>query len=235
MFLAGNALKDAVAKMVDRMKSAAKILLRREVQSLMLSEEHIITDTGERLDYRVVARVLEESGLGREVVGEFEVPRVDPIPGSLEIPHLFYMFGVALAAVEVNTLTGAVNVTHIVNIADVGKVVNPQTLTGQLEGAAAQAAGYALFEDAKIEDGFLKTTNLSTYLIPSIKDVGVIEAVPVEDYEEAGPLGAKGIGEIGFIPVAPAIANAVYNAVGVRPLTLPMTPERVYWLIKRRI
>jgi CO/xanthine dehydrogenase Mo-binding subunit len=235
MFLAGNALKDAVAKMVDRMKSAAKILLRREVQSLMLSEEHIITDTGERLDYRVVASVLEESGLGREVVGEFEVPRVDPIPGSLEIPHLFYMFGVALAAVEVNTLTGAVDVTHIVNIADVGKVVNPQTLTGQLEGAAAQAAGYALFEDAKIEDGFLKTTNLSTYLIPSIKDVGVIEAVPVEDFEEAGPLGAKGIGEIGFIPVAPAIANAVYNAVGVRPLTLPMTPERVYWLIKRRI
>lgn len=232
LFLAGNALKDAVAKMVDRLKNAAKIIKGREIESLELAEDSIVVG-GERYDYRFVAKVLEESGLGREVVGEFDVPRVDPIPGSLEIPHLFYMFGVALAAVEVNTMTGVVNVTHIVNIADVGRVVNPQTLTGQLEGAAAQAVGYALLEDAKIENGILKTTNLSTYLIPSIKDVGMIEAIAVEDHEEAGPLGAKGIGEIGFIPVAPAIANAVYDAVGVRLTALPMTPERVYWQLKR--
>ncbi|MEM2238334.1 MAG: xanthine dehydrogenase family protein molybdopterin-binding subunit [Candidatus Caldarchaeum sp.] len=234
LFLAGNALKDAVNKLLEKMKKCVADYYGEQCDEPSIENGCLVTRAGRKIPFKEVARLLEECGLGREVEGVFEVPRVDPIPGSLEIPHLFYMFGVTLASVEVNVLTGTVTVKNLVSIADVGRVVNPQTLTGQLEGAAAQGIGYALLEEPKIENGYVRATNLSTYLIPSIKDMPEIEAIPVEEYEDQGPFGAKGVGEIGIISVAPAIANAVYDAVGVRPLFLPMTPEKVYWLIKSR-
>ncbi|MDW7977575.1 MAG: xanthine dehydrogenase family protein molybdopterin-binding subunit [Candidatus Caldarchaeum sp.] len=234
LFLAGNALRDAVNKMLERIGRGVEMVCGRPVAEVHLSEGYVQTSSGIRIPLTEVAETLERAGLGRSVVGVFDVPRVEPIPGSLEIPHLFYMFGAALAVVEVNVLTGVVSVNDLVAVADVGRAINPQTLTGQLEGAAAQGIGYALLEDVKISEGRLLTTNLSTYLIPSIKDVPEIEAIAVEDHEDSGPFGAKGIGEIGIIPVAPAIANAIYDAVRKRPFTAPMTPERVYWLVKKQ-
>lgn len=139
-----------------------------------------------------------------------------------------------MALVEVNTLTGFVSVQKIVEAVDAGKVVNPQTFTGQIEGAVVQGVGYAVTENPIIEDGIIRTVNFSTYLLPSIKDVPEIEVIAIEDGEESGPFGAKGIGEIGIISVAPAIANAIYDAVGVRPRAIPITPERMYWLLVGR-
>ncbi|MEM4328086.1 MAG: molybdopterin cofactor-binding domain-containing protein [Candidatus Caldarchaeum sp.] len=234
LFLAGNALRKAASLMVEAIKRGLELHYGRPVGEVSLRNGAVITSTGHEIPLCSVSEILEKTGVGRSVVGVYEVPRVEPIPGSLEIPHLFYMFGATLVLVELNTLTGAVSVKNLVTAADVGRVVNPQTLTGQMEGAAAQGVGFALLEDVKIRDGRLLTTNLSTYLIPSIKDVPDIEAIPVEDHEESGPFGAKGIGEIGIISVAPAIANAIHDAAGVRPLEAPMTPERVYWLVKQR-
>ncbi|MEM4358749.1 MAG: molybdopterin cofactor-binding domain-containing protein, partial [Candidatus Caldarchaeum sp.] len=234
LFLAGNALRKAASLMVEAIKRGLELHYGRPVGEVSLRNGAVITSTGHEISLCSVSEILEKTGVGRSVVGVYEVPRVEPIPGSLEIPHLFYMFGATLVLVELNTLTGAVSVKNLVTAADVGRVVNPQTLTGQMEGAAAQGVGFALLEDVKIRDGRLLTTNLSTYLIPSIKDVPDIEAIPVEDHEESGPFGAKGIGEIGIISVAPAIANAIHDAAGVRPLEAPMTPERVYWLVKQR-
>ncbi len=233
LFLAGNALRDAVSKMVEKIKKALESSWGESVGDVFLRDGYVNTSKGMKIPYSEVAKILEDSGLGREVTGVFEVPRVEPIAGSLEIPHLFYMFGATLAFVEVNVLTGVIRVKNLVAVADVGKVVNPQTLTGQLEGAAVQGIGYALLEEPKIDNGYLRTTNLSTYLIPSIKDIPEIEVFTVEDHEEQGPFGAKGVGEIGIISVAPAIANAVYDALGVRPFSLPMTPEKIYWMIKQ--
>jgi CO/xanthine dehydrogenase Mo-binding subunit len=142
------------------------------------------------------------------------------------------MFGVTLAEVVVNVLTGEVKVSKVVSIVDAGKVINPVTFTGQVEGAVAQGIGYASMEEAKIEGGYLLTNDLSTYLIPSSKDVPEIEVIPVETEEPEGPFGAKGIGEIGIISVAPAILNAVADATGVEPNTIPLTHERLYWLLK---
>ncbi|MEM1955955.1 MAG: molybdopterin cofactor-binding domain-containing protein [Candidatus Caldarchaeum sp.] len=233
LFLAGNALREAASLMVEAMKKGLELYYGRPFE-ISLCNGAVRTSTGQEIPLSRVAEVLEKTGVGRSVIGVYEVPRVEPIPGSLEIPHLFYMFGATLVLVELNTLTGAVSVKKLVTAADVGRVVNPQTLTGQMEGAAAQGVGFALLEDVKIREGRLLTTNFSTYLIPSIKDVPDIEAVPVEDHEDSGPFGAKGIGEIGIISVAPAIANAIHDAAGVRPLEAPMTPERVYWLVKQR-
>ena len=232
LFLAGNALKKAAEKLLTHIQELLTNLYGQKGAEARFENGHVV-GPGFSHSLEEIAHMLEKHGLSREVIGVYDVPRLEPIPGSLEIPHLFYMFGATLAQVEVNILTGTVTVPKLVSIADVGKVVNPQTLTGQLEGAAAQGLGFALLEEPKIDKGILKTTNLSTYLIPSIKDINEIEVIPVESFEEEGPFGAKGIGEIGIISVAPAIANAIYDAVGVRPLSAPMTPEKIYWLVKQ--
>ncbi|MDW8084044.1 MAG: xanthine dehydrogenase family protein molybdopterin-binding subunit [Candidatus Caldarchaeum sp.] len=231
LFLAGNALKDAAKKMTQHVRDFLSRTMGRAVEDGRFENEYFV-GRDLKISLTDLAQLMEKGGVKREVTGVYDVPRVQPIPGSLEIPHLFYMFGVSLVLVEVNTLTGTVAVQKLVSIADVGKVINPQTLTGQLEGAAAQGIGFALLEEPKIENGILKTTNLSTYLIPSILDTPEIEVIPIEDPEESGPFGAKGIGEIGIISVAPAVANAIYDAVGVRPRSAPMTPEKIYWLLK---
>lgn len=235
LFLAGNALADAARKMLDKMRHVAAGLSGEPPEVFDFLDGYAISRDGKtRISYAEIARYMENNNIPPHVVGEYEVPRVEPIPGTLEIPHLFYMFAAALALVEVNTLTGFAQVRKLVVIPDAGKVINPQTFQGQIEGAAVQGIGYALMEEAKIENGILKTQNFATYLIPSIKDAPEIEVIPVEDGEETGPFGAKGIGEIGIIPIAPAVANAIKDAVGVRPTSIPITPEKLYWLIRSK-
>jgi CO/xanthine dehydrogenase Mo-binding subunit len=232
VFLAGNALRKAVEALKERVAELEERLRGRRPADVRFSGGWVLVDSERRYTIGECARLLDSFGLGRQVTGVYEVPRVEPIPGTLEIPHLFYMFGVTLAEVVVNVLTGEVNVTKVVSIVDAGKVINPVTFTGQVEGAVAQGIGYALMEEAKIEGGYLLTRDLSTYLIPSSKDVPEIEVIPVETEEPEGPFGAKGIGEIGIISVAPAILNAVADATGVEPNTIPLTHERLYWLLK---
>ena len=232
VFLAGNALRKAVEALKERVAELEERLRGRRPADVQFSGGWVLVDSERRYTIGELARLLDSFGLGRQVTGVYEVPRVEPIPGTLEIPHLFYMFGVTLAKVIVNVLTGEVKVSKVVSIVDAGKVINPVTFTGQVEGAVAQGIGYALMEEAKIEGGYLLTRDLSTYLIPSSKDVPEIEVIPVESEEPEGPFGAKGIGEIGIISVAPAILNAVADATGVEPNTIPLTHERLYWLLK---
>jgi CO/xanthine dehydrogenase Mo-binding subunit len=232
VFLAGNALRKAVEALKERVAELEEKLRGRRPADVQFSGGWVLVDSERRYTIGELARLLDSFGLGRQVTGVYEVPRVEPIPGTLEIPHLFYMFGVTLVEVIVNVLTGEVKVSKVVSIVDAGKVINPVTFTGQVEGAVAQGIGYALMEEAKIEGGYLLTRDLSTYLIPSSKDVPEIEVIPVESEEPEGPFGAKGIGEIGIISVAPAILNAVADATGVEPNTIPLTHERLYWLLK---
>ncbi|MEM2042936.1 MAG: molybdopterin cofactor-binding domain-containing protein, partial [Nitrososphaerota archaeon] len=222
----------AVEALRERVAGLEEKLRGRRPARVEFSGGWVLIDSERRYSLQELARLLESTGLGRQVLGVYEVPRVEPLPGTLEIPHLFYMFGVTLAEVLVNVLSGEVTVTKVVSIVDAGRVINPITFTGQVEGAVAQGIGFALMEDAKIRDGYLLTRDLSTYLIPSSKDVPEIEVIPVETEEAEGPFGAKGIGEIGIISVAPAILNAVADATGGEPNEIPLTHERLYWLLK---
>jgi CO/xanthine dehydrogenase Mo-binding subunit len=97
-----------------------------------------------------------------------------------------------------------------------------------------QGLGFALTEETQIDNGLIKTNNFTTYIIPTIRDVPEIQVEPVETYEKIGPFGAKGLGEIGIIPVGSAVANAIYDAVGTRLFTLPATPERVFQALKEK-
>lgn len=140
-----------------------------------------------------------------------------------------YAFQATFAEVEVDTETGQVKVLKMVIAADIGRAINPLTVEGQLEGSLMQGMGYALSEDFAVntETGIPITSSFEAYKIPSTRDLPEIEVVLIEQPVPSGPFGAKGVGELGIIAVAPAIANAVYNAVGIRVQELPITPEKI--------
>lgn len=138
-------------------------------------------------------------------------------------------FQAGFAEVEVNTETGVVKVIKYVVAHDIGKAINPLSVEGQLEGGTVQGIGFALYEDFAVDPvtGKTITDSFASYKIPSILDIPEIDVILVEEEVPSGPFGAKGVGESGLVNVAPAIANAIYDAVGVRIHSLPMTPEKV--------
>ncbi len=138
-----------------------------------------------------------------------------------------YAYGVHGVEVEVDRETGQVKILNYIAAHDVGKAINPMLLEGQIYGGGLMGIGYALGETMSYERGQLKDGNFLDYKMPTAKDVPPVQAVIVETDEQAGPFGAKGIGEPGLVPTAPAIANAIYDAVGVRIRDLPITPEKV--------
>ncbi len=144
------------------------------------------------------------------------------------------MFGCQVAEVEVDTVTGEVQVLGIWAAHDVGRAVNPQGVEGQIEGGIVQALGQALMEDYKLDDGHTTTPGLAKYILPTSLDVPHVTSIIVEDPDPIGPLGVKGIGEPAMVPTIPAIMNAIYDAVGVRITSLPATPEKVLDAIMRK-
>jgi len=143
-------------------------------------------------------------------------------------PNFAYGYVAEAASVEVDIETGHVRLLTVVCADDVGKAVNPQLIQGQIEGAVVQAGGYVLMEDFQEVDGSVHTAHLSTYLIPTVLDIPErVESVILEYPDPIGPRGARGMGEMPFIPLAPAITAAVRDAVGVWFDEFPLTPERV--------
>ena len=145
-----------------------------------------------------------------------------------------YAYGAHGVEVEVDRETGKVKILKYVAAHDVGRAINPMLLEGQIYGAAAQGVGYALTERLILEKGEVMNPNFRDYKLLTAKDEIPVEPVIVESMDEAGPYGAKGIGEPGLVPTAPAIANAIYDALGVRLKKLPMTPERVLRALKQK-
>lgn len=138
-------------------------------------------------------------------------------------------FTVAGVEVEVDTETGRITVLRCVQAFDIGTAINPRICHGQATGAIVMGLGYALWEELRKDNyGRILNPALRTYRIPTAQDVPPIEIILVEQADPNGPFGAKGIGEIGINCIAPAIANAVAHATGVRLTQLPMTPERVW-------
>lgn len=152
---------------------------------------------------------------------------LDPETGS-SIPNFSYGYVAQVVDVEVDKETGFIKILDVISVNDVGKAINPQQVEGQTEGAIVQAAGYALMENFIQNDGYVLTPNLSTYLIPTVADVpGRIQTVIMECPDPEGPWGVRGMGEMPFIPLTPAITAAVHDATGVWFDEFPLTPERV--------
>ncbi len=144
------------------------------------------------------------------------------------MPNFMYTYAAQAVEVEVDTETGHVHVLRVVSAHDVGKAINPDLVVGQIEGAVVQAQGYVIQENFITRGGQVLTDQFSTYLIPTIWDIPAkVESVIVEVPAEIGPWGAKGVGELPYLPLAPAITAAIHDATGVWIDEFPLTPERV--------
>ncbi len=168
----------------------------------------------------------------RPAVAQFEyVPRAttpyDHDTGAAD-PNITYGYCAQAAEVEVDPDTGHVHVLRVISVNDVGAAINPQQVEGQIEGAIAQSVGWTTHENFVQQDGRVLTDQLSTYLIPTVVDVAQVKPVILEYPDPQGPLGARGMAEMPFIPTAAAIVAAVHDATGVWFDEIPLTPERVW-------
>jgi CO/xanthine dehydrogenase Mo-binding subunit len=169
----------------------------------------------------------------RPAVGEYVylAPKTTPIDHDTGYgkPNFAYGYVAQAAFVAVDTETGEVRIERFVSADDVGKAINPQQVIGQIEGGVVQALGYALLEDFRTAQGRVLTDKLSTYLIPTVLDIpDRLDAIIVETPDPNGPFGARGMGEMPYLPAAAAVAAAVHDATGVRFDAFPLTPERVW-------
>ncbi|NWF57560.1 MAG: molybdopterin-dependent oxidoreductase [Syntrophaceae bacterium] len=145
-----------------------------------------------------------------------------------------YPFACQIAEVEVDTETGQVHMKNYVAAHDVGRAINPRATEGQVEGGVAQGIGWALMENMATEKGKIINPNFRDYVLPGPLDLPPIQSILVEPVEPNGPFGAKGIGEPALNPSPAAVANALYNAIGVRMTELPFTPEKILAALKAK-
>lgn len=229
----GNALIGAAQTLKERIiRRAADFLMAPDADHFVLAPGAVrYLRTGQEMPLSVLARFLNESE--RIAVHRFRAPvagEILPVGENLRLhgfPHTLFSYGVHVAWVAVDELTGAVSVEKYLAVSDCGTIINPQNYEQQIQGAISQGIGFALSEEFEVKDGRVVTSNLSTYLIPTSVDVPEIESVPVQLYEQTGPFGLKGVGEIAMNGPLPAVANAVADACGMRVITPPLTPERV--------
>jgi len=159
---------------------------------------------------------------------------LDPVTHNA-VPNYCYGYAAQAVEIEVNLLTGQVQVLRIISAHDVGKAINVQQVSGQIEGCLAQALGYALMEDFQIRDGHVLTPRLNTYLLPTVLDMPTdVEPVILELADPAGPFGARGMAELPLVSFTPAIASAIHEATGAWLTRQPMTPERVLAAMQER-
>jgi CO/xanthine dehydrogenase Mo-binding subunit len=166
---------------------------------------------------------VNDAGFVIECIETYDPPTTTLDEDGQGEPYAVFGSGAHLAEIEIDIELGRVRVTRLTCAHDVGRAINPTLVEGQIEGGAAQGLGMALMEEFHPGRG----ENLHDYLIPSAGDIPPVESILIEDTSPIGPFGAKGIGEQAVIPTAPAILNALHDAIGIRVRKVPATPDRI--------
>lgn len=229
-YISGNAVLNAIKMLKQNLLSEASHLLDENEKELFLEDGKVKHVKKGCISIPIV-EVAKRSGKTLRGEGYFdpETTKLDPKTGQ-GAPYATYAFATHLAEVEVDTGTGRVKVNRVIASHDVGKAINPKNVIGQIMGGVAMGVGMALMEEYVPE----KTVSFVNYLIPTVKDVPEVVPVIVEDQEPSGPFGAKGVGEPALIPTAPAILNAIADAIGERIYDLPASLERVLEAIRKK-
>ena len=238
LYMTGNAVKQAAEAVRARLaERAARELGVAPGEVDMGFNEVFVTDRPDRsLPLVELVRICGAEGIHRSELAMFRAPftdTLDPETGQGQA-HPDYAYGAHAVEVAVDVETGEVEVLKSVAAHDVGQCINPAAVEGQIQGGAQNGQGYALSEEMLYEEGRLITPSFSEYLMPTAMDMPKVECILLESRSGVGPYGAKGIGEPAMTPVAPAIANAVADAIGVRVFEMPITPERIVKALKRR-
>jgi len=235
-FVAGNAALGAAKKVKKTILEYGSKLLDVPVDDLVLRDRNIFAagDPEKSMAIDKLLRKAHFSPQGEMLMADFFYDPANEnmgkeFKGNLSVTYAFGAHGVK---VHVDEETGKVKVLDYVAAHDVGRAINPLLLEGQVYGGVIMGLGYALTEEVILKEGETMNANFRDYKLFTAKDAVNIKAPVVETYDEYGPFGAKGIGEPGCVPTAPAIANAIYDAVGVRITDLPITPERVLAQLK---
>lgn len=231
LYMSGNATLMAAQEIRKTLLRKAGEMMRTDPQRLDLADREVI-DTGgseKSLSLTEVVKACASDGLPLYNVALFKAPfrnltQYERIEGNV-FPD--FTFGSHAAEVAVDVETGKVQVLKLISCYDIGKAINPLSVEGQLEGGAIYGMGYALTEEVIVEKGEVKTPSFSEYLLPTSMDAPEVQTIFLESSDGVGPFGAKGVGEPSVCSVAPAISNAVYDAIGVRIYDLPLTPEKI--------
>ena len=218
-------LGQAVLKAVDKLKI---LLQNRAAKMLGVSPEGIVIKNAKAVVEGHSSRSLSLAQIAAAVAAEGERLQVESYYEATETPPEG-VFTACVAEVYVDTETGQVHLRKVNTVHDVATILNPVGHQGQIDGGIIQGVGYALTEEMAMEDGRVTTLNLGEYKIPNIKDISTLQTTLVRGDVGAAPFQSKEIGESAISQVAPAIANAVYDAVGVRIKDLPITAEKVYF------
>jgi xanthine dehydrogenase YagR molybdenum-binding subunit len=221
----GPAIRDAAAQVQRQILSVAATLMEVPAERLSIRENRILVDGNPSR-----ATELSEitSQIGPNTIQGHGVRADNPEDKAIRT------FGAQVAEVEVDTETGQIRVLRIVTAHDIGRIINPKILDSQVIGGIVQGLGFAMSEERVIDHrlGRVMNPNLEDYKIPTVADIPAIEHVHIDVPDtEANSTGAKGVGEPPLIPTAPAIANAVFDAVGIRLDTNPFTPKRLLDLL----
>lgn len=232
LYMTGNAARLAAQAVRDRLAEVAAELLEVEPDQVgMAFNQVFVTDEPERtMDIADLVKACASRGVHRSELAIFRAPFtdvLDPETGQGQA-HPDYAYGAHAIEVAVDIETGEVTVLKSIAAHDVGQCINRSAVDGQIHGGTQNGLGYALSEEMLYKEGRLITPSFSEYLMPTAMDMPHVETIILESRSGLGPFGAKGIGEPSMTPVAPAVANAIADAIGVRVFEMPITPERIW-------
>ena len=236
--LAGNAVRMAAQEARGQLVEVAARLLEVDEGDLTVGGGRIAVKGAPHRNV-TLAEAAKGAIFRRDGQGVFAQTAWDP-PTEMADKQTFYgnvapaySFVCLAAEVEVDTETGQVGLLRLVAADDVGKALNPLTVEGQIHGEVIQGAGLALFEHVVLDDGVVANGNFADYGVPTAESVPMVESLLIEPGDPNGPFGAKGCSETALVPVGAAVANAVYNAVGVRVTRLPIRPSELLAAIQK--
>lgn len=229
-YVSGNACLSAAKMAKEILLKVAAEVMGVSLEEVDLKDKRAITMGEDELSmsYSELMAEMKKRGLIAVGSGSFNPDTVALDPINMQgIPYGTYAFATHVAEVEVDTLTGEIRVLKIVAAHDVGRTINKSMVEGQIEGGCMMGTGLALLEEVEVSEGRITNPSFSKYLIHTFADMPEIYPIIVEDPSSTGPFGAKGVGEPALIPAAPAILNAIYDAIGIRFTEVPVTARKV--------
>ncbi len=236
-YIAGNSLLGAMGKLKNKLSSKAADLLKTDVNDLEYDGGFIKSlKAGQSIKIDKVVRELHFQEPNEVCIESYfyEPPSEFQDKGYKGNVSPTYAFASQAVKVEVDTYTGNVRVLDVHVAQDVGKVLNPLGLAGQIEGGVVMGMGYALTEELLVENGQVLNPSFHDYKVPTACDIPEIHFYPIETNDKHGPYGAKGVAEAPLIPTPAAIANAVSDAIGAKIDELPITPEKVLKALRNK-